>query len=511
MSKLLPSRPNLEQLKNQAKDLVKSHRLADPEALARIQASHPRFAQGPSSGVGKAKFSLSDAQVVLAREYGFPSWAKLKQHVESLLLENGDPKELFKKAFEEDDAPLFHKLLERHPQLKSGINEPVAAFDSPVIIQVRSREMLDVLLEAGADINAKSRWWAGGFGILHGANPEVAAYAIERGARVDAHAAARLGLIGNLRELLSAHPELVHERGGDGQTPLHFASTVEIAEWLLDHGADIDARDVDHESTPAQWMLRDRQKIARFLVRRGCRTDILMAAALGDADLVRRHLDADPDCIQTRVTHEYFPNQNPKAGGTIYQWTLGWYVSPHEVAKQFGHPEVFRLLMERSPLDVKFIAACWNAEESTVKSILEQHPNLVAELPAAHRHHPALAARNNNLAAVATMLAAGLPVNTLGQHGATPLHWAAFHGNLEMIQVILRYDPPLEQKDHDFQGTPLAWALHGSEHGWHCRTGNYPGTVAELLKAGAEAPQQLKGTQAVREVLLSFQTPGNPA
>jgi len=41
---------------------------------------------------------------------------------------------------------------------------------------------------------------------------------------------------------------LVHARGGDGQTPLHFASTVEIAEFLLAHGAAIDARDVDHEA-----------------------------------------------------------------------------------------------------------------------------------------------------------------------------------------------------------------------------------------------------------------------
>ena len=52
----------------------------------------------------------------------------------------------------------------------------------------------------------------------------------------------------------------MHARGGDGQTPLHFASTVEVAEFLLENGAEIDARDVDHESTPAQYMLRVEQK-----------------------------------------------------------------------------------------------------------------------------------------------------------------------------------------------------------------------------------------------------------
>ena len=60
---------------------------------------------------------------------------------------------------------------------------------------------------------------------------------------------------------MAADPQLVHARGGDGQTPLHFASTVEIAEYLLDQGADIDARDVDHVSTPAQYMVKARRRL----------------------------------------------------------------------------------------------------------------------------------------------------------------------------------------------------------------------------------------------------------
>ena len=44
--------------------------------------------------------------------------------------------------------------------------------------------------------------------------------------------------------------------GARGQTPLHFASTVEIAEYLLDQGAQIDTRDIQHESSPAQHMIR---------------------------------------------------------------------------------------------------------------------------------------------------------------------------------------------------------------------------------------------------------------
>src|SRR5436190_11419941 len=88
-------------------------------------------------------------------------------------------------AFRNDDAARFRELLDAHPELKARVNDPTGEFDSPAIVRVRSREMLDVLLAAGADINAKSRWWAGGFGLLHSAAPELASYAIQRGAQVD--------------------------------------------------------------------------------------------------------------------------------------------------------------------------------------------------------------------------------------------------------------------------------------------------------------------------------------
>ncbi|HWW00501.1 MAG TPA: ankyrin repeat domain-containing protein [Candidatus Acidoferrum sp.] len=421
--------------------------------------------------------------------------------------ESASPRELMKRAFAEQNAALFRDVLARHPELKPRINEPIAAFDSPLITGVRSRELLDALLEAGADINAKSRWWAGGFGLLHNASPDLAAYAIERGASVDVHAAARLGLFERLQALISADPASVHARGGDGQTPLHFAATVAVARYLLEQGADVDARDVDHESTPAQHMIRDRQEVVRFLIGRGCRTDILMAAALGDAELANRHLDSNPDCIRLRVNEQYFPMTDKRAGGTIYQWTLGFHVSPHEVAKQFGHDEVFALLMRRSPPDVKLIAACWLDDEANVRALLTEHPGLAADLINSYSRQVADAARNNNLAAVRLMLAAGLPADVPGQHGGTPLHWAAFHGNAQMASLLLRSNPPLELLDRDFHATPLGWAIHGSEHGWSHQTGDYAATAETLLRAGARPPAKLGGTDAVRVVLGSHGVP----
>jgi hypothetical protein len=75
MSRALPSSPSLEQLRRQAKDLLKASRARDLRALLRIEQHLPN-----RSGTA----ALADAQLVIAREYGFASWPRLKQHVEGL-------------------------------------------------------------------------------------------------------------------------------------------------------------------------------------------------------------------------------------------------------------------------------------------------------------------------------------------------------------------------------------------------------------------------------------------
>jgi hypothetical protein len=102
------------------------------------------------------------------------------------------------------------------------------------------------------------------------------------------------------------------------------------------------------------------------------------------------------------------------------------------------------------------------------------------------------------------MLEAGWPVDGRGQHGATPLHWAAWHGNTEMARELLGRGAPLEVTDADYDGTPLNWAVYGSVHGWNCKTGDYAGTVEALLAAGARpvpADAATEASEAVREVL----------
>lgn len=88
----LPARPDLLQLRHQAKDLLHAARRGDPDALARVHAVSDRVV-------------LSAAQLALAREYGFPSWAKLKLEVER------------RDVLNSRDLSRLADLLNRHPSL----------------------------------------------------------------------------------------------------------------------------------------------------------------------------------------------------------------------------------------------------------------------------------------------------------------------------------------------------------------------------------------------------------
>ncbi|HET9709031.1 MAG TPA: ankyrin repeat domain-containing protein [Gemmatimonadales bacterium] len=498
MTRRLPPHPDLEHLKKQAKVLLEQLESGDPVAHERYRSLVSRTAP--------AAPQLADAQLALARDYGFASWAKLKAHVEAI---GADPPAELVAAIHANDAGLVRAVLQRYPELKAKLNDTMPGLHfgaTPLLAAVpyTNRDMIDALLQAGADINQKSHWWAGGFGVLDD-DRGMAPFLIERGARVDVHAAVKLGMMEVLERLVGADPSLVHARGGDGQTPLHVAQTVDVAGWLLDHGAEIDARDVDHESTPAMYMVRDRQDVARLLVSRGCHTDILMAAALGDLELVRKHLDADPGCIRMYVGDEWFLKHDPRAGGCIYYWTLGNLATPHSLAREFGHEDVFQVLMAQSPAELRLALACDVGDEAIFRQLLAARPELVASLSDPDKKHVVRAAQSNNTNAVRLLLAAGWPVVVRGDHGGTPLHWAAWHGNAEMVREILRYNPPLDLRGDDHDLPALGWALHGSEHGWHRKTGDYPAVVDALLAAGAKLPDnEFAVGEAVSSVIRRY-------
>jgi len=88
LSRPLPTKPNLEHLKSQAKDLLDAHRRGEPGAFTRIRAAVPAFAHMSDEALARAPFALHDAQSAIAREYGVASWAELRAQVSAA---SGEP------------------------------------------------------------------------------------------------------------------------------------------------------------------------------------------------------------------------------------------------------------------------------------------------------------------------------------------------------------------------------------------------------------------------------------
>src|SRR5262245_14661812 len=117
----------------------------------------------------------------------------------------------FRKALHAGDTEAVRALLAAHADVRAAVNAPISHFRSRPVARARTNlPMLDVLLAYGADLNLKSDWWAGGFGLLEeGITPDQAAALIARGAIVDVFAAAHLKMFDRVRELVDADPSLV--------------------------------------------------------------------------------------------------------------------------------------------------------------------------------------------------------------------------------------------------------------------------------------------------------------
>jgi ankyrin repeat protein len=413
--------------------------------------------------------------------------------------------QLFDSAVREGDAKTARELLSAHADLRARINDPRFDFDSPAIHQAKKNlPLVDVLLEHGADINARTTWWAGSFGILeYDLTLEQARPLIERGARVTVWAAAMLGLHDELKAIIAATPAAVNERGGDGKTPLHCATTPDVAELLLENGAELETRDIDHNATPLQYLIGD-EKMARLLVKWGAAVDIFAAARLGDRELVEKCFQADPDCANARV------NTPPYAapGLHIYGWTLGFDLTPADVARKFGHPEIVDVILSHLSPKARVIDALWCGDEARVRGELSQQPNFIKEL-APHEHKLiAAAAWWYRPEAVRLMLDVGFDPHATGAHQSTPLDRASFHGYADIVALLLARDPqpPLTQKN-EFGGIPLGACIYGSLNGWD--TGHpreHARTLRLLLEAGSPVdPTQLPtGNDELDDVIRAW-------
>ena len=95
----LPGNSSLEHLKNQARVLQRQVRGADPQAIATVRELHPRFASAADDSPELASFPLTAAQLVIARQYGFASWNRLRQYADVVIRPVASPSELGR-AFE---------------------------------------------------------------------------------------------------------------------------------------------------------------------------------------------------------------------------------------------------------------------------------------------------------------------------------------------------------------------------------------------------------------------------
>lgn len=422
------------------------------------------------------------------------------------------PEERLRAAIARGDAGAVRTLLERHPEFRSRIDDPVFPFDAPALVAcANDAAMVEVLLDFGADPNRRSDWWAGGFHALHSATGAAAERLLAAGATPDACAAAHLDRADLLMRFLAEDPERVHERGGDGQTPLHFAQSRAVVDLLLAAGADIDARDVDHRATAAEWMLErergtGRYELARYLVERGARPDIFLAAALGLTDRVLTMLRADPTLLELRTGQGDY-GERPPGSYHIYLWTIGHSRSPLDVAAQFGHQETLDAMLELASPMQRLLLACRAGDEAGARAVLREHPGLVESMTRGDHRAITDAAWNGHARAVALMLELGFDPRTPGHDSGTALHCAAWEGSPDTVAALLRHPDAgalVAIRDAHHDATPLGWCCHGSLHG---NTSHDHAAVARLLlgagaRRGGDAGEASPAVEAVLTTTL---------
>jgi len=163
----LPAHPSLEMQQKRAKNLLHAVRAGDAAASQRVAALHPRPPRADA-------ITLADAQLVIARGHGFESWAALRRKIDAL---TRTPVEQFQSALRAGDVEAVQNLLAMHADVRAAVNAPIGPFGGrPLAMVKRNLPLVDALLAHGADLNAKSDWWAGPFGLLeYDITPEDAA------------------------------------------------------------------------------------------------------------------------------------------------------------------------------------------------------------------------------------------------------------------------------------------------------------------------------------------------
>ena len=433
MPRQLPPRANLEQLKKQAKSLLKRKEASEPESLSRIRESLPRLSKLSDQQLTASPFSLADAQFVIAHEYGFASWAKLQSHVK-MLEEAGTTAgivALLRDAAGKGDLLRLNKLLDAHPEL----------------IDERGGEGVRTALHQA----------------VFGNRADAVKLLLERG----------------------ANPNVRCE--GDNAYPLHFAvekNRVAIIHLLVEHGADTIGEGDYHELGVIGWasawpdIPADPETVA-YLLAHGARHNIFSAVAMGDVQAVRDLIARRPSDRELRMNgtkmrlmplHLAVVKRQPAVLRALLE--LGANIecldeagfTPLDHAAMLGASDMVSILME-SGAALRLPAAAALGRDADVARLLRQDPDALR--PSCRWGNLIIRASEHGSAEmVETLLRNGASVNVRDNPktaidstaGYTPLHAAAWNGNLSVIPVLLRHGADVRAREELYRGTPAGWA-----------------------------------------------------
>lgn len=510
MARQLPDRPNLDQLKHQAKDLLRDARARDVAALARLRVL-PAFEKHSDAELARASIGLHDAQSVIAREHGTASWNELRERVEESTLEFASAADAFVEAATDSRPDRAERLLARHPGIARAnlqtaillgdvataerfLNErPASATErggvrewqplhyichSSVSARGESREAGVVaiarrLIALGADPNLRFPWQHHDVHrpVLWGAvfvtrSLALAKALLEAGATpndgVTLTIAASAGHIAVL-ELLRAHgADVNHPWASDGSAPLYailqWSRTADGARWLLEHGANPDPVFPANGETPLHT-----------------------AAAAWDASLVGELVKRGADPLRRRADGR----------------------SPYAIAELNGNREVAAWLADHgaqtevSAVDA-LVGACMRHDRTAVTTILAEHGGIRDAIPDEHYAAFYRAAERNDVVALELLLACGFDPNRPDESiGKTALHAAAMEGRPDAVRVLLAHGASVEARDREFKATPLFWAAEGSRMS---PAGGDHAAVGKLLLAAGSSVEWQSTAQPAGEI-----------
>jgi ankyrin repeat protein len=498
----LPAHPSFDQLRHQAKDLLRAANAGDSQALAQIQLVSDRV-------------TLASAQLAIARAHGFASWPKLKAEVEARALDLANKVDAFCKASIGDGSGRAARMLAATPAI-AGHSFATAAIlgDAARVSEELGRDpglatrrdprsgwtplhavsasrwhqfeptradgllaVAQLLIEAGADPTAKTGWRRNSWSPLGCAvasansgpsNQAVVELLLEHGAMPDDRDLYLAGFAHDRHQLLP----LLLER---------VPNLREIAEMAL--AAPISNDDVEG----ARSLLLAGADPGRYLDDDGQATAVVSAAIQSScsAPLVELLLENGAD---------------PNAGGSDGR-------SPDRLATAAGRPDLVELLRRYGAADQatdvdRFLSACLQADRTSAERQLAEDPGLLARLSDDERAAIVRAAEQGNTAAVALMLDLGFPLEARGNEGATSLHTAAHAGSADVVRLLLERGADIEARDTTWNSPPLGWAVVGSgEQPANDPAADWRETVRILLAAGA----------ATDEIALSPDDPKQPS